>query len=58
MDHKLAKLIKQWLETPETERDYSVCALYVWMLLDNQILNKNIVAELDDRRDGIEYQLQ
>ena len=58
MDHKFTELIKQWLETPEDERDYSVGALYLLKLSGNQILYKNIVAALDKRHDVVEYQLQ
>ena len=58
MDHKFTEQIKQWLETPEAERDYSVGALYLLKLSGNQILYKNIVAALDKRHDFVEYQLQ
>ena len=58
MDHKFTEQIKQWLEKPEDERDYSVGALYLLKLSGNQILYKNIVAALDKRHDVIEYQLQ
>lgn len=58
MDHKFTEQIKQWLETPESERDYTVGALYLLKLSGNQILYKNIVAALDRRHDVIEYQLQ
>lgn len=58
MDHKFTELIKQWLETPTDQRDYSVGALYLLKLSGNQILYKNIVAALDRRHDVIEYQLQ
>ena len=58
MDHKFTEQIKQWLETQEAERDYSVGALYLLKLSGNQILYKNIVAALDKRHDVIEYQLQ
>ncbi len=58
MDHKFTELIKQWLETPEAERDYATGALYLLKLSGNQILYKNIVAALDKRHDVIEYQLQ
>lgn len=58
MDHKFTEQIKQWLETPESERDYAVGALYLLKLSGNQIFYKNIVAALDKRHDVIEYQLQ
>lgn len=58
MDHKFTEQIKQWLETPEAERDYTVGALYLLKLSGNQILYKNIVSALDKRHDVIEYQLQ
>ena len=33
--------IKQWLETPEAERDYAVGALYLLKLSGNQIMYRN-----------------
>ena len=42
MDHKFTEQIKQWLETPESERDYAVGALYLLKLSGNQIMYKNI----------------
>lgn len=58
MDHKFTEQIKQWLETPEAERDYSVGTLYLLKLSGNQIMYRNIVAQLDRRHDVVEYQLQ
>ena len=58
MDHKFTELIKKWLETPEAERDYTVGALYLLKLSGNQIMYRNIVAQLDRRHDVVEYQLQ
>ena len=57
MDHKFTEKIKQWLETPEDERDYSVGALYLLKLSGNQIMYKNIIAQIDRRHDYVEYQL-
>lgn len=58
MDHKFTEQMKQWLETPEAERDYSVGATYLLKLSGNQILYKNIVANIDNRHTVVEYQLQ
>lgn len=58
MDHKFTELIKTWLDTPETERDYGVGALYLLKLSGNQIMYRNIVAQLDRRHNVVEYQLQ
>ncbi|MDE6009409.1 MAG: hypothetical protein K2G90_09405 [Muribaculaceae bacterium] len=58
MDNKFTELIRQWLETPASDRDYSVGALYLLKLSGNQILYKNIVADLDRRHDILEYHLQ
>jgi len=58
MDHKFTELIKQWLETPEAERDYTVGALYLLKLSGNQIMYRNIIAQIDRRHDFVEYQLQ
>lgn len=40
MDHKFTEQIKQWLETSEDERDYSVGALYLLKLSGNQIMRR------------------
>ena len=58
MDNKFTELIGQWLNTPEAERDYGVGALYLLKLSGNQIMYRNIVAQLDRRHDVVEYQLQ
>lgn len=58
MDHKFTEQIKQWLEKSEDERDYSVGALYLLKLSGNQIMYKNIIAQIDRRHDVVDYQLQ
>lgn len=58
MDHKFTEQIKQWLETPETERDYNVGALYLLKLSGNQIMYKNLISQIDRRHDVVDYQLQ
>lgn len=58
MDHKFTELIKQWLETPSDQRDYSVGALYLLKLSGNQIMYRNVVAQLDRRHDFVDYQIQ
>ena len=58
MDNKFTELIKQWLETSSKQRDYSVGALYLLKLSGNQIMYRNIVAQLDRRHDFIDYQIQ
>ena len=58
MDHKFTELIKQWLDTPSAQRDYSVGALYLLKLSGNQIMYRNIVAQLDRRHDFVDYQIQ
>ena len=58
MDHKFTEKIKQWLETPESERDYTVGALYLLKLSGNQIMYRNIIAQIDRRHDVVDYQLQ
>ncbi len=58
MDHKFTEQIKQWLETPESERDYTVGALYLLKLSGNQIMYKNIIAQIDRRHDVVAYQIQ
>ena len=58
MDHKFTEKIKEWLEAPEDERDYSVGALYLLKLSGNQIIYKNIIRCIDSRKQFVEYQLQ
>lgn len=58
MDNKFTELLRQWLETPEAERDYNVGALYLLKLSGNQIMYKNIIAQIDRRHDVVDYQLQ
>lgn len=58
MDHKFTEQIKEWLEAPEDERDYSVGALYLLKLSGNQIMYKNIIRCIDSRKQFVEYQLQ
>ena len=58
MDNKFTELIKQWLETPSNQRDYSVGALYLLKLSGNQIMYRNIVAQLERRHDFVDYQIQ
>ena len=58
MDNKFTELIKQWLETPSILRDYSVGALYLLKLSGNQIMYRNIVAQLDRRHEFVDYQIQ
>ena len=58
MDNKFTELIKQWLETPSNQRHYSVGALYLLKLSGNQIMYRNIVAQLDRRHEFVDYQIQ
>lgn len=58
MDHKFTEQIRQWLEKPEDERDYSVGALYLLKLSGNQIMYRNIIAQIERRHDVVDYQLQ
>ena len=58
MDYKFTEQTKQWLETPEAERDYTVGALYLLKLSGNQIMYRNIISQIDRRHDFVEYQLQ
>lgn len=58
MDNKFTEQIRQWLETPEDERDYSVGALYLLKLSGNQIMYRHIISQIDRRHDVVDYQLQ
>lgn len=58
MDHQFTQQIGQWLQTPDAERDYTVGALYLLKLSGNQILYKNVIANIERHKSVVEYQLQ
>lgn len=58
MDHKFTESIKQWLDTPEAERDYELGALYLLKLSGNRILYRTIMVNPAGKKEHIEYQLQ
>ena len=58
MDHKFTQQIREWLEQPHDERDYSVGALYLLKLSGNQIMYRNLIANPSAKTDFIEYQIQ
>lgn len=58
MDHKFTQQIKEWLEQPQSERDYTVGALYLLKLSGNQIMYRNLIANPSAKADFIEYQIQ
>ena len=57
-DNKFTELIKQWLDTPAEERDYTVGALYLLKLSGNQIMYRNIMANPSRKAEFIEYQIR
>lgn len=58
MDNSFTELLKAWLETPDSERDYAVGAMYLLKLTGNRVMYRNIIARLDRSHDIVEYQLQ
>lgn len=59
MDNKFTDLIRQWLEQPSDQRDYTVGALYLLKLSGNQIMYRNLTGSLTpQKQEFIEYQLQ
>ena len=58
MDHNFTQQIKDWLDTPADQRDYTVGALYLLKLSGNQIMYRNMIAQLPRRHADLEYQLQ
>lgn len=59
MDAKFTSLIKDWLEQPRDQRDYTVGALYLLKLSGNQIMYRNLAgAPTPQKQEFIEYQLQ
>ena len=57
-DNKFTELIKQWLDTPADERDYTVGALYLLKLSGNQIMYRNIMANPTSKAEFIEYNIR
>jgi hypothetical protein len=57
MDNKFTELLKSWLDTHEDERDYSVGALYLLKLTGNQIMYRNLVVNINARKEFITYEL-
>ena len=59
MNNNFTELIKEWLNTDASKRDYAVGALYLLKLSGNQIMYRNLVArDTPQTREFIEYQLQ
>ena len=58
MDHKFTQQIREWLEQPHDDRDYSVGALYLLKLSGTQIMYRNLIANPSAKADFIEYQIQ
>lgn len=58
MDDKLTNEIKQWLETPESERDYDNGALLLLKLNGNRIMYNNLSHYSDKKATIIEYNLK
>lgn len=58
MDNKFTELIRQWLETPADERDYTVGNLYLLKLSGNQIMYRNLSLNPAAKAEFIEYQIQ
>ena len=58
MDHKFTHQIKEWLEAPKADLDYSVGALYLLKLSGNWIMSKNTIRCIDSQKQFAEYQLQ
>ena len=57
-DNKFTELIKQWLDTPADERDYTVGALYLLKLSGNQIMYRNLMANPSQKAEFIEYNIR
>ena len=57
-DNKFTELIKQWLDTPADERDYTVGALYLLKLSGNQIMYRNLMANPSRKAEFIEYNIR
>lgn len=58
MDHNFTEKLKIWIETPADERDYNAGALFLLKLSGNKIMYRNLVTDIDNKHDFIEYQIQ
>lgn len=60
MDNNFTDLIQKWLQSPDNERDYTLGALYLLKLSNNQIMYRNNIATLSRQNTQafISYQLQ
>lgn len=58
MDNNFTELIRQWLETPADERDYTVGNMYLLKLSGNQIMYRNLALDPAAKAEFIEYQIQ
>ena len=58
MDNKFTEKIGPWLNTPDSERDYSEGAIMLLQLTNNKIMYNNIKANPRARAEFIEYNLR
>lgn len=58
MDNKFTEKIGAWLNTPDSERDYSEGAIMLLQLTNNKIMYNNIRANPRARAEFIEYNLR
>ena len=58
MNHEFTTKVQEWLNLPAEQRDLSKGATYLLQLSGNQILYRNITANLSRHADDIEYQLR
>ena len=58
MNHEFTAKVQEWLNTPAEKRNLSQGATYLLQLSGNQILYRNITANLPRHADDIEYQLR
>lgn len=58
MDHNFTKKIQDWLSLPKGKRDLQKGALYLLQLSNNQILYRNITANITRHEEDIDYQLR
>ena len=57
-DNKFTELIKQWLDTPADERDYTVGALYLLKLFFFFFMYRNLMANPSRKAEFIEYNIR
>lgn len=58
MDNQFTDKLREWLETPENERDLMTGANLLLQLTNNQIMYRNIICNIKAKAEVIEYNIR